>query len=265
MISVLCPTRKRIESLTRMVISCQETATTPIEILLCIDDDDGDTQACAERLGLKAMVGKRDPVMTRYWNYLLPLASGDILMQANDDIIFRTPGWSAIVEDAYAQSQDKILLVHGSDEGVHFDKFGPHPFLHRRWVDAIGYFIPPYFPSDYGDNWINEIADNLGRRRYLPFIVEHMHFKFGKSLLDGVYQDRLDRHDDGVDASWWATQYLRWIDCLKLIALMEPSEELMVKKAVIERCLSHCPFCGKHSFKEIDGRRQCDECRGRWL
>ena len=142
-------------------------------------------------------------------------------MQGNDDIIFRTNGWDALVEQAFENCPDKILLVHGSDEGQHFTRFGAHGIVHRRWIDTVGYFIPPYFSSDYGDAWINELAEGIRRRKFVPFIAEHMHFMFGKAPMDQTTRERLARHKrDNVDDIWRRTKSERIVATKKLAALI---------------------------------------------
>jgi hypothetical protein len=160
-----------------------------------VDDDDLAQADIATKLGAGVRTGPRT-VLSDCWNHCYELAKGDILMQANDDIVFRTPGWDRQVEAAFEACPDRILMVYGNDNCIQFEKFGPHPFLHRRWVEAVGYFTPPYFVSDFGDTWINDVANALRRRRYLPFIVEHMHFINGKAAQDENTLDRLRRHQE---------------------------------------------------------------------
>jgi hypothetical protein len=193
MISVLIPTRKRGGWLTRMVQSMRATRTGDVEAIVYIDDDDLSSVEVARMLGIKHKVGPRI-VLSACWDELLPLASGEIFMQGNDDIIFRTPGWDRQVETAFVHCPDRILLVHG-DDGAWFEgKYGTHCCVHRRWIDAVGFFIAPWFSSDYGDTFLNWCADQLGRRRKLPYLVEHMHFSLGKADIDQTTSERLERH-----------------------------------------------------------------------
>jgi hypothetical protein len=223
MISILCPTRRREKELIRMVQSVRDTATGPVEVVAYVDDDDPISVKVCDGLKIKHKVGPRQ-LLTQCWNELLPLAEGDILMQGNDDIIFRTKGWDQMVEEAFATCGDKILMVHGSDlapGAMGKDKFGPHPFVHRRWVNVLGYFIAPYFSSDYGDTWLNDIANILGRRLYLPFEVEHMHYIFGKAKFDTTSAERMNRHHkDDVDGLYKELLPKRLQDVEKLRVLM---------------------------------------------
>lgn len=208
MISILCPTRNRPLILTNMVKSVAATVEdlTRVEVLFYVDlDDDVSIPAIKElspgfRVDYK--VGPRI-TLTQCWNELLPLANGEYVMQGNDDVMFRTHAWDRMVHEAFDRVPDKILMVHGSDEGQHFERFGAHPIVSRKWVDAVGYFIPPYFSSDFGDKWVNDLANSIKRRVYLPFVAEHMHFMFGKAQKDQTTLDRLDRHErDNVNQKW---------------------------------------------------------------
>jgi hypothetical protein len=215
MISILLPTRRRLAWLTRTVESAHTTARGPIEFCCYIDEDDPTSADKAQELGLKYIVGPRI-VLTNCWNKCIPLASGDTFMQGNDDIIFRTPGWDCMVQAFFDSSTDKLWFVHGHGVEGHI-KFGTHGFIHRNWVDIVGYFTPPFFSSDYGDTWLNDVANALGRRQYLPFFVEHMHFLWEKAPLDRTSEERLQRHDrDNTPRLYQETADLRDEDVRKL-------------------------------------------------
>jgi glycosyltransferase involved in cell wall biosynthesis len=196
MISVLVPTRNRPANVRRLLSSAFETAETDVEFLFYVDDDDPTGSAVAELVrdvGGRTVVGDRI-VLSQMWNELARKARHDVMMHCGDDIVFRSGSWDARVLDEFDSCNDKILFVHG-DDGYQHNKIGTHGFLHRNWVDAVGYFVPPYFSSDYNDLWLTEVADALGRRRYLPEVyTEHMHPVIGKGEWDQTHQDRLVRH-----------------------------------------------------------------------
>jgi len=105
-------------------------------------------------------------------------------MLASDDVVMRTPGWTQTVEDAFAASADKLLLVHGDDLGPDGKWFPTFPIIHRRWAEVTGRFTAPYFSCDYADTWLYEIAKELGRLRFFPYVTEHLHWIFRKSVAD---------------------------------------------------------------------------------
>jgi len=213
-ISILCPTRNRPVELTRMVASALLTIAQldRVEILFYVDEDDAVSIPAIEALERPSefrvdyKVGPRQ-MLTQCWNELIPVAKGDLYMQGNDDIIFRTAAWDAMVHQTFEKVQDRILMVHGSDEGMHFGNFAAHPIVSKQWVDALGYFIPPYFSSDFGDKWVNDLANGIKRRVYLPFVVEHMHYMFGKAVKDQTTLERLERHERDKPEHRWNNTY----------------------------------------------------------
>jgi len=195
MISILLPTRKRPANLRRLVTSIRETSVTNPEIVVYIDDDDKESIPAAEELKLEILVGPRI-IMTDYWNKCFNVCSGDIVMQMGDDVVFKTHGWDRMVEQEFEKWPDKLIVVHGDDLDPNFrSRFGTHSCVHRKWVDTLGYFIPPFFSSDNGDRWLMAVADFLDRRIFLPFITEHMHFRTKKAPMDSTYTERLERHE----------------------------------------------------------------------
>ena len=187
MFSIMTPTRSRPDILTRMVTSAKTTATSDLQIIVWLDDDDpflDEIVSVCHDQGVLYRIGPRDIIHSARWDMCLPLATGEFLFHANDDIVFRTPGWDKMIEEEFSKYPDKILMVHGDDLGCQADKFGCHPCVHRRWVETLGYFIPPYFDGEWGDAWVNDLANRIGRRKFLPFVTEHMHRLFGKAKID---------------------------------------------------------------------------------
>lgn len=201
MISILCPTRNRADAMHRLVTSARQTASNPadLEFIFYIDDDDDHSAVVADNLGATAVRGPRI-VLSEMWNRCWDEATHDVAMHCGDDIIFRSRDWDLHVLYAFERYPDKIALVHGRD-GYQDAALATHGFLHRNWVNTLGYFVPPHFSSDYNDLWLTEIADAVGRRVYLPEVyTEHMHPVVGKGVWDQTHQERLARHArDGVD------------------------------------------------------------------
>lgn len=223
MFSILCPTRGRPDSMSRLVESALQTAANPsaIEFIFYIDDDDTASQEMAASLDIvKAVVGPRI-VLSQMWNECWAVAQHDIFMQCGDDIIFRSNSWDYKVWKAFDQSADKIVLVHGRD-GYQDAAIATHGFYHRKWTDAVGYFMPPYFSSDYNDLWWTEVADVLNRRVFLEDVyTEHMHPVIGKGPMDQTHQDRLVRHaQDNVQMIYAEKQRERLQDIAKLAAVI---------------------------------------------
>lgn len=222
MISVLVPTRNRPRSVKRLLDSALATAAYDPEFIFYVDEDDRSSIDVIENheLNTEIIVGPR-VVLSEMWNRCAERARFDIMMHCGDDIVFRTKNWDDIVKAEFDQVPDKILLVYGRD-GFQDEKLGTHSFIHRNWVDVVGYFVPPYFSSDYNDTWLNEVAEALGRRRYVPEIfTEHMHPAAGKGELDITHQERLTRHTrDNVAQLYADKQAERYADVKKLQAFI---------------------------------------------
>jgi hypothetical protein len=221
-ISLLIPTRGRPDNIIRLLKSLHETSHVMPNVVCRIDDDDEDSRSALHQLvaagaDVSYQIGNRE-TMTKYWNDIARATSSDILMFAADDICFRTKGWDSLVRRTFDEHPDKMIFVHG-DDGHWGNQFGTHGFLHRKWVDALGYVLPPYFSSDFGDTWINDIANSLGRRVFLPILTEHMHPLWGKAKLDKTYQERLERGEkDGVRELYVSLAHKRKEDAEKIKA-----------------------------------------------
>lgn len=193
-LSILCPTRGRPANVERMVASALDTAHDPdrVEIVLYVDQDD--PAAVPQLPNTRIVTGPRI-VLSQCWNACYEQATGEILMHAGDDIVFRSDGWDEKVRDAFEQVPDRIVFVHGDDGSPHGGGFGTHGFLHRAWPTTVGYFVPPHFVSDYADTWLNDVANALDRRIYLPDVqTEHLHPAWGKGDWDQTHRERLARH-----------------------------------------------------------------------
>ena len=225
MISVCVPSRIRPQNMSRLVESVYATSTTPVEVLFRLDLDDEASIVEAVRLGMTypmvRHVAAERGVLSDLWNDAAAISTGEILMMCGDDIVFRTADWDKKVLDAFDQYPDRIALVYGNDLIQH-ERLATHPFIHRRWYEAVGYLVPNGFSCDWCDMWLNEVAIALGRRHYLPDVItEHMHPVMGKARLDESHRERIARgRRDNVRALYEARADERAADVEKLKAVM---------------------------------------------
>ena len=222
--SILVPTRARPSNMKRLCNSVFSTASNPesVEVIFYIDDDDLESITAAEELKLnhniKYFTGERI-VLSQMWNKCYDLSSGNYLMLCCDECIFHTTDWDKTVLDKFAEFDDKIAFVYGNDLNMYLldDKFGVYGFLHRNWTTTVGYFVPPYFSSDFNDTWLNDVAKKIGRHFFIPIITEHMHPGAGKAQLDRTHMERLARHKaDGVENKYYSLEHERERDAKKL-------------------------------------------------
>ena len=226
MISILSPTRNRPHLIMRLIDSIFDTAANPedIELSLYIDDDDASyDDLLSQDLGIKINYMKGPKiVISDMWNKCYEISNGEILHHASDDFVYRSKDWDVKVESHFDRYNDKILLLYGRD-GHQDEKLGTLSFVHRNWVEALGYVVPPYFMVDWCDNWINDIARDIGRRVYDPEIyTEHLHWHAGKSELDETYREReVVRQQVDSHGLYIQTAHLRLEDVKKLATYIE--------------------------------------------
>ena len=145
--SILCPSRGRPKQLERIIDSAILNAESPkaIEFLFYIDDDitfDNFDQDYFLKANIKIVRGKRLWISVAH-NFLYSLSSGSILMAAADDFVFQTKGWDTLVSETFAEMDDKLFLIYGSDGGTYKQELAIYGFFHRDWVDTIGYWTYP--------------------------------------------------------------------------------------------------------------------------
>lgn len=201
-ISLLLPTRQRPSELSRLVASINATVTRPdlIEMVTWVDEGDNSYDNLEIPIDRKVIRGPRvhdDGLvnLSAKWNACYDACGGDIVLHAGDDIVMRTHGWDDVVRQAFGEVPDKILFAYG-DDLYQPQTFGTHGFVHRRWIETVGYWLPPYFSSDYNDSFLNAVSEKIDRHRFIPIVTEHMHWCAGKAEIDQNTAERLARHDE---------------------------------------------------------------------
>lgn len=212
MIALCVPTRGRPSLFADMVSSAFNTADVPSQVYVVayVADDDpcGDAYDDVAIGHSVSLMGGPHIWNTQAWNLCARHAidaGADICMQAADDLVFRTQGWDTWLDETFRTLSDPYWLVHcadGSphdqpawreyiDAGSYHAPFAAHVILHRDWIDALGCLVPEAVPSTFCDVWVNELADRLGRRQFLPdVLIEHAHHYYGKRRPDSTDQLR---------------------------------------------------------------------------
>lgn len=204
-ISLLLPTRNRINNLKRLFASIIDTAydLSNIEISFKVDSDDLRTidflhdwnnVKINSRLCITDRCGNRG----EHWNDAWRNATGELLMMTCDDYIFRTKDWDKIIIDKFNEFPDKILFVY-ADDGYQHGNCGVNAVIHKNWTDIAGYYASMNFKSFFHDAWNDDIAKRLNRRIYMPIIyIEHMHYMAHKAVRDITYAEA-EENRKGVD------------------------------------------------------------------
>lgn len=185
-----------------MTDSIRETARLPedIEAVVYVDDDDRSYDDLDLGMATTWVRGPRSHDglvnLSVMWNHCYAASSGDILMHCGDDIVFRTPDWDVVVRSAFEAVEDRILFAFGRDGYQDGNNFGTHGFIHRRWVEVVGFFVPPYFVSDFNDTFLNDVSKLIGRHQEIDIYTEHMHYIVGKAEIDQNTRERMERHQE---------------------------------------------------------------------
>jgi glycosyltransferase involved in cell wall biosynthesis len=225
MISVLLPTRGRPRNIKRLHKSILATADNfrDIELIIAVDDDDKSMDKLLNSPPTNTTIFScKRQVLSQYWNDCYKKANGDILMHCGDDIVFRTKGWDTKVKETFERFPDNIVFIFGNDGSPHNGKFGTHGFIHRKWAETVGYFVPPFFSSDYNDTWLNDVAKMIGRHVHIDILTEHMHPDLKKARLDKTHKERIERHQrDNVGQLYESKHNERVEDANKLREVIE--------------------------------------------
>lgn len=189
-ISVLIPTRGRPGRLRDAVQSAFDTAARPqaVEILVRVDFSDPAVQEYVAKSdeSCRTFIVEDCVSYGQGIEFLREHAAGDILFAAGDDIIFRTDGWDERVRETFAASDG--LMVAYPNNGKDREKC-EHFFTTSRWINTLGYMVRTEFRHFCVDQWVEELANGVGRLTFLrDVVVEHMHKKYGKAPDDDTYR-----------------------------------------------------------------------------
>lgn len=194
LISIILPTRHRVDSVNRLFDSIESTAEVVerLEIVLYIDNDDYESQAI-ERSGLNLvkLVCRRTSMgeMTRQ---CYEASSSQYILLLNDDAVCRTQGWDTKILLAFDKYPDGVALVWCNDlfRGPDIPNF---PVLSRNLCELMGGICPEDYNRDYIDTHLLDLFRKLHglgyyRLEYLQdVIIEHRHHEAGKAEIDDTY------------------------------------------------------------------------------
>lgn len=192
-IAILVPTRGRPQRLVGMMQSAIAMALNPelIEFVVYFDHDD--IEIPSEIYNYKTRVIKGPKLwLSSMYNACAAISSAQYLMYGSDDIMFATKSWDYQVRNAIDAFPNQFGLVFPNDLSSYKGTLATHGFVHKKWIDTFGYFLPPYFPDVYGDTWLTAIAQEIGRLSYLEeVVVEHNQYRQGKANFDATYASRV--------------------------------------------------------------------------
>lgn len=193
-----------------------------IELIFYVDENDPCVEQYREILAsTKRMIAPERPISECYQR-MFDFSDADVFFIANDDAIMQTKSWDSIVLERIADYPDGIFLAWFWD-GIQGEKMACFPILSRRWIETLGYVVPPYFKTICADRWLTEIARKLGRCLYIPEVYfEHLHPSTGKRKQDDTYKrNRANGQKDHDSAAYRKHETMIDVDVDKLAMLMD--------------------------------------------
>ena len=173
-LSVLVPTRGRLPQLATLLASVKLTCHihSPVEFVFRVDDDDPDSEHFLMDYPWPMGVGPKlhgYRSLPIFFEEMRHMASGDLFMCGNDDMVFRTPNWPELVLAEANKYPDGVF-----DLGVDTLNAGVFPFsiVSRKAVDAMGFLQDPRLTA--GDVFLRDVMAHFGRAIRLPSVrVDH--------------------------------------------------------------------------------------------
>lgn len=182
-ISMILPTRKRINLLINLLKTIRQTTfdISNIEVIIGYDNDDKITRFSKDMIEKEFKFSKfieinRMNSITSYHNLLFNYTSGDYLIVLNDDCEFLTERWDVIaakkINDFLYDKNDGIF--YGRTETGNPNepgKFSSFPLLSRKGINVLGYVMHERHPGWMADVHIGELYRACERYVELPEIV----------------------------------------------------------------------------------------------
>jgi glycosyltransferase involved in cell wall biosynthesis len=224
-ISFLLPTRGRPDLLKRLFQSIVDTThdLKSVEIILCLDDDDLQSQHIDDpRLNIVKLIGTKS-TMGDYNTKCLNRSTGDIIILLNDDLTLETPGWDRIISDFALTIPDGIFMAYPNDteSRQHMCTF---PIMSRKTCEILSNPYPQEYEALHIDQHIFDIfirLKHLGKNRMFYFdnvIFKHNHFINGDVRPDASYSHKKRLPDAMVFIS---LRHLRQVSAQRLLSSIE--------------------------------------------
>lgn len=181
-LSLMIPTRGRPDLAKRAIKSLLANASTDIEIVVGLDDDDETARELMDALDfdyeprVRFCTDERAPTLGALWNRLYGLTSGNIIGMMTDDCVVSEPGWDMKVRRALALlNHENIGFVFPKDP-YHAGNFGTQFFFTRETGEIIrrvqGYVFEPWYPFWFNDTALNELGDMALAKKAMDWSIE---------------------------------------------------------------------------------------------
>jgi glycosyltransferase involved in cell wall biosynthesis len=173
-ISVILPSRGRIDSLEKAVASIVAAGDPGVEVIVGLDDDDDSWQLAALRIekfpGVRIAVKPRQQSVGALFNLLEKEAAGNWLIPFPNDYTITTLDWAARLRDAVTSLPLGLGVAYLADQL--YRGFSTFPVISRKTIELQGFFMPEFFPFLFGDTWWNEVGNLCGVKQPIDAHVQ---------------------------------------------------------------------------------------------
>jgi len=215
-ISLCLPSRGRPELAKRFVDSAikKSSNSNSIEFLFYLNDDDPKLEEYKKILDKKNYIVGPNQSTAYSWNQMAYKSVGHIVMLAGDDVEFKTENWDTEIKNTFNLHDDKICMVVPWDGKKGKEKFvsqkskyvyvgdeplgAPHFFVHRKWIDTLGWLAPPFFWHWFVDTYTQKLARKIGRCIFLPGVICKASKIFDDTAVNVRKHLNINQRDDFV-------------------------------------------------------------------
>lgn len=173
-ISVLTLTRNRPEMFKAMARSFAELADDPakVDIWCYVDDDDVTAPPLMEYfaqnplpVAINWMIAPRPLTLGHAFNDIAVEAmnSAGYLVGFPEDFNVTMPGWDSQTRRKFAAYPDGVALGYIRDP-MYDDDNVKMLVVRKEWCEAVGDFLPPYFPFWFSDTWVDQLSKLADRK-----------------------------------------------------------------------------------------------------
>jgi len=194
-ISILLPTRERVQLVEKSIKSLLDLATNPsnIEILIAYDDDDQSSQEYFNSPAWTMLIDLYKSEckcfstpkwgygqLAKYYNFLGGNATGKWLMLWNDDAVMLTEGWDTRIQEV----KDFFGLLHMTTDNYN-KSLTLFPLVPDAWLDLFGSFgLSPT------DSWIRDVCTQVSAVHKIDVHVFHDRYDVTGNNKDLTYLNR---------------------------------------------------------------------------
>jgi hypothetical protein len=206
-IALMCPTRNRLNKLLTLISSLITTVhdSNNVCLVLGVDEDDPSkphyTYLERNLPFVKIVEFKNNGKflgLSTMWNSMAKEISADVYAMIGDDMVFRTKDWDTeIIQEFERGPTDKIMMVHcndgmrgGGNEYAHVSPLCVNFFVHKNYIEAVGYFVEPFLENTHHDTWVQVVFDTIKRTIYRhDILIKHLHYSVTSDKQDNVSQN----------------------------------------------------------------------------